>query len=214
MAPTQKRQGSHTSVGSFGFYAKKMRTKPTANMVAQIKKVIRRDQETKYLDNLIDGVDLASGSVTSLNSISEGVDDGERIGRRIRTKYIQAHIAAGSTTTCRTWVALVLDRQPNNAVATFADIMTGQLGFELKNVQNNPERFKLLVRKDIDISSNGPNQLDLSMFYQFPVDNKDGDVSYSTTDVPTTNMIYLVGGTSNVDGVFVVGTIRYAYTDA
>lgn len=200
------------------FKRQRANAKPNVALVSQIRKVIRGDQETKYLDTTIGGEISGTGNVILLNEISEGTEDNERVGRHLRVKYIQcAFSMACGTSSQEMWTALVCDHQPNGADPTFAQMFTGTPGYEFKNVQDNGQRFKVCWIERCALSNSGPSIQSYDKFYAVPVDRPDGAVEYGSTDTPNTNAYYLVSNNSSLDvdlpAVF-SGTARFAYTDA
>lgn len=87
------------------------------------------DTENKYLDFFATAANITnSGTVVLINGIDEGVDPTQRIGRScrlksllLRTRSITSDQTAVIAQTLRYMV--VLDKQPNGALATAADIL-------------------------------------------------------------------------------------------
>lgn len=96
------------------------------------------------------GVDQ-SGETVSLNSIAEGDDYNNRTGRRISGVgvYMDIIVDGPSTTTANDFgfMAVVLDKQPNASLPTFAtifDISTANPGQAFKNSFSRGDRFEVL----------------------------------------------------------------------
>ncbi len=117
------------------------------------------DQERKFIDVVFDDVAVndttTAASIFPLNGIGEGVSNEERIGRKIlmRSVYLQLSVeksAADVTLTGYVRVMVLLDRQANSALPTFANILdlpgTGNPVVELMspNNLNTSKRFVTL----------------------------------------------------------------------
>lgn len=98
-----------------------------------------------------------TGTVTLLNGIAAGTDFNQRIGRRIRITdvMIQGGVAAVDATTDDTYclVMLIYDSQPNQAIATIAEIFSQANATSFHNL-NNRDRFKVLSTDRVMLSRN------------------------------------------------------------
>lgn len=119
--------------------ARPIRRQPIARTVRPEKKVSDLAYAT-YVCN-------TTGTVTLLNGIAAGTDFNQRIGRRIRITdvMIQGILAPEDLTTddCYCTIMLIHDSQPNQALATIADIFSQANGTSFLNL-NNRDRFKVL----------------------------------------------------------------------
>jgi len=113
----------------------------------------RSPQERKLIDTVVtDSAMDTTGTVTLLNGCATGTDFTNRIGRKINVKSILVRGLAepqDGTTVARflRWM-LVLDTQPNGALATITDILTTSTSLSPLNL-NNRDRFKVLVDKQM-----------------------------------------------------------------
>ena len=88
-----------------------------------------------------------TGSVTLLNSMAQGSDFTNRIGRKYTNVAVQLEGFLGpqdnsiGTTKCR--VMLIYDSQPNGALPAIADVLTASTSNAFMNL-NNRDRFKVL----------------------------------------------------------------------
>lgn len=118
------------------------------------------DQERKFLDNVfannvVDSADATSISLFVLNAVADGVNNFERIGRKMamRSLYIQLAVelnAAAVLNASYVRMIVVLDRQPNGALPTVPNVLllpaSGNLLTEMlsPNNLNNSKRFVTL----------------------------------------------------------------------
>lgn len=118
------------------------------------------DQERKFMDftfddSPINGTLTPPFSIFSLNLISEGTDNNNRIGRKIRARSLHLQLLVNraigdGTATTYFRVLIVLDRQPNGGLPTWGNMWdlpgSGNAGVEMMspNNLNNSKRFKTL----------------------------------------------------------------------
>lgn len=125
--------------------AKMGRTRTFARSVANT-------EERKYLDTTFSAVSLIpAGSVAVLNPIAEGTDFNQRVGRKVRSKYLQYDLGVvfvGGPTVPSDWtIHFILDRAPNGTAGTVAQILDTSIvpaTYARKNIQLFQERFKIL----------------------------------------------------------------------
>lgn len=109
--------------------------------------------ELKYVENMVlnNNVVPAAGWVGCINSVAEGTDYTNRLGRKLNGRYIQidAYFSPPTTNpnldTCL--LNIVYDRQPNNATAGYSDIFdttTVPIGLMFRQLAKNQERFKIV----------------------------------------------------------------------
>jgi len=114
----------------------------------------QRGPEIKYIDTIIDDVGSSGGNVTCLNLVATGTDNTNRIGRKIDIKSVEVKgtynytidtVAAANLIT--RW-AIVLDKQPNGALATFDQIYNTAGGASPWSMRNLDyiERFDVLAQ--------------------------------------------------------------------
>lgn len=99
-----------------------------------------------------------SGSVTYMSTIAQGTDINQRVGRTINYHSVVIDVAVNPNATnsnppANGFWAIVLDRQPNGALATFGDIFDianglGDPAFAHRNTIRFADRFVVLTRRD------------------------------------------------------------------
>jgi len=109
--------------------------------------------ELKYLDTAVATYACSTaGSVTYISGTSTGDDANSRDGRQIdiRTVQLSGMIYPEDDTTvpCHARVMLVLDQQPNGALATIADILAAASSDAFMNLDNR-DRFRVLAATDV-----------------------------------------------------------------
>lgn len=204
--------------------------KPKLSSTARVRRILENSEERKYFETAGGGADVAAaGTVLPLNEIAEGSDFNQRIGRRVRNKYLAADIGitisaaqvlAGATH-YGTW-HLVLDRQPNNATPTFATIFDTTIStntFAYKNSQAYERRFRLLKseRFAIGTATTGQNYRVTAHidFEKMPASDQTTQWLGSTGIQPTTNALYLVyvSDETAMSQVLLNWTTRIVYVD-
>jgi len=119
---------------------------------SKLQRLLNRREERKYIETAVTAGDMsASGIIGSLIEIAEGTDFNERVGRKIRLQYIQYDLFASNEPAVNNPYEgifhIVLDRQPNNAVPAYGDVIDITVAKTYnghKNVQLFEERFKIL----------------------------------------------------------------------
>lgn len=210
---------------------KKMKTSHTntKTILAAVKRA-RAGEERKYLETRLNNAEPgAGGSVISLDAIAEGTDFNQRVGRKIRSLYLQYNISVVTTITASTnqsfpfSVYFVLDRQPNGTVPTVGQILDTSVvpaPYAMKNIQLFEERFKIL-KHHVGLSSGfGASQED-AMFSGYidltKIGSRDEVMHFagSAAAEPNTNGLYCLIATDDGTATFVNfnGGIRYVYED-
>lgn len=111
----------------------------------------RSPQERKLVDTVVTGsvMDVV-GNVTLINGVATGTDFTNRIGRKINVKSILVRALArpqdGVTVARFVRMMVVLDTQPNSALAGITDILTTSTALSPLNL-NNRDRFRVLIDK-------------------------------------------------------------------
>lgn len=186
------------------------------------------NQETKYVENYSIGTDMAS-AVAPINNIAEGSDVNNRIGRKVKGKYIQVDVMInianyGNTYSPVGWIwHIVQDRQPNGTAATYTTIFdtTTLQQYPFKNLANYAERFNILKTETGFISPTNnantglgmcSNNLHVRAYIPFKEIVQFGG---TTSSVPTTNAIYLVWSSDETvsGGVQIQYGTRFCYHD-
>lgn len=124
-----------------------------SRLLPESKEVITAAATVLYGGTTANGV-----TVALLNGIAEGLDYNNRIGRKIRAKYVDCSISVetGNNGDYGFW-AIVLDRQPTGSVPAFTDIFDTagtDVGLAPKNTNIYQDRFLLLAREEFAIGIN------------------------------------------------------------
>jgi len=178
-------------------------------------------QEFKSIDTATNGVADATGFVQLLNGCAQGSDIGDRVGRQIMMKSIQAKLysyvtpATGVDQVHR--LMIVYDRQVNGSLPSIATILNTVTPYSMKNL-NYRKRFKILMDKTFVLSASGEDSSQMyTEFYRklrHPVEFNAGNAG-TVADI-ITGSLYLVSvgniGAGAPAGV-VTGNLRVRYTD-
>lgn len=147
-----------------GTYKRRRVTIPTRAQVArasamtrpQVKQLISRSAETKYIDtNITDDINDV-GQFLCLNSCARGDDNDEREGRRITMRSLQVNFQLRTVAdeslvnACR--FMIVLDKEGQGTIPTVGDIISSTTLQEFPNT-NNLRRFSILYDKHITIGT-------------------------------------------------------------
>lgn len=183
-----------------------------------------RDMEYKCVDvaHGPSAVDT-TGGLALINGCGRGDDLHERTGRRTTIKSIEIrgynYVTTGSGTDQIHRVVLVLDKQPNGAAMTIAQLLNSASHLSPRNLENRA-RFQILSDKRWALNSDAaaePGARKVWKIYRrvnFPVTYNSGDAG-TIADI-TTNSLYVVYIGSNAAGV-TAGSIQFhsriRYTD-
>lgn len=148
--------------GTIKRFKRSPRLAPRLNL-AMVRKAIGRVAEAKEnLDDFNTTFNAAQTAVVLLNGVAEGTDYNQRIGRSMTHKYVEVSIgmhSIGATTNTAYpgdygfW-AIVLDRQPNGALAVFGDIFDGANGLAHRVTSKNQDRFLIIAREEWAVGGN------------------------------------------------------------
>lgn len=145
----------------FGKFGMKRRFHRKGSRVGRkIRKTLDKKSEFKVADTLFNAEMSTTGVVTLVNGLTKGTDESNRIGRKVQIRSIQvdgnaAIKSAGLTQIDR--VMLVKDRQPNGALPTVGDIVTGGGALSVRNLDNR-KRFKILWDHQFELAKYGTGQ--------------------------------------------------------
>lgn len=221
MAPKRKYQQSQSN-----FVHKK--SKSNVNKLHRVAALIARGSEKKYIESVFAAADPGNaGTVTLLNGVAEGTDYSNRVGRKCRSHYLQydlqisATVGAISANPVAYTIHFVLDRQPNGATATVAnmvDLTSATATFALKNVQNYADRFKFLKSEQGCLYTGGGECLRIKGFIPLAVNpnEKEDLVQFqgAGAGAPSTNAILaMMAQNGAANSINVTGVIRYVFTD-
>lgn len=115
--------------------------------------------ELKYSDTAISAAVNTTGSVSLLHVPVLGTDYTNRIGRKtvIKSVFLRGLLSRDNTTpsalSCQCRMILVLDKQPNGATPSIADILVNATSYAQLN-PNNRDRFRV-IRDEVWVL--GPN---------------------------------------------------------
>jgi len=140
---------------SFVPLKKLRRTKPRQSITTLVRRTLENSEEKKYNEVAGSGVDMPNtGTVAVINEIGEGTDFNQRVGRKVRNKYLyydisvqpSTAIAVAGTSLNATW-HLVWDRTPSGSSAAYGNIFDTTVispTQAFKNVGTFQDRFKIL----------------------------------------------------------------------
>lgn len=166
--------------------------------------------EAKFFDNSINVNPSSAGAVFLLNSLAEGSDNTDRIGRKITINNVQYELVVAASTgdlgNAATYpesfdcirVSLVWDKQPNGANPAYGDIYNSTSNLLtpmcLRNI-NYVDRFEILATDMVNICAAGPNAETIRRYIKTNLDAR-----YQGTG----------GGIANISS----GALFLAYSDA
>lgn len=134
----------------------------------------------------------SSGSRTLLNALTRGDTIDTRDGRQVRFKSVQVNINSvinTSATDTRVFVALVIDKQPNQNAPTYAQVFDqGQAMF--RNLDWR-KRFVVLRKWIIKLNQDYPEQV-RNLYKKIDMKTVYNDGNTGTVTDITTNALYLV----------------------
>ena len=121
-------------------------------LVRQLRPELHAISNFNTVQTIYGGTTATSQSIALMNSVGQGADTNTRIGRKIRHMSCQVRICITGYTTATLadsgfW-ALILDRQPNGALAAFTDMYDTTLGLSgiaPRTILTSQERFKVLA---------------------------------------------------------------------
>lgn len=204
MVKRSKRGGMPSKAGS-KHRKRSVLKKPS---VSDVLKIIRGEAEKKEINVNNTGAALAiTGATTLISGVAEGDDITDRTGRSITYQYCEVHVycaanLADTVANAGMW-AIVLDRQPNGALAGFSDIFdvsSAPAALAQKNTLTKTDRFKVLAieRFPIGITSGGAAPYYHERFIDLSKLGKDGREKFNTTTnvvgaIDTNNLIFCRG---------------------
>ena len=199
----------------------KSMVKPRLSLSQKVNRIIQRKEELKELTTTGSATVQSTvnvANVISLNSIAEGIDYNQRIGKRVTWTGIYLDFAfrnAVSDDYGQWWI--VQDKQPNGNLPGQANIMdvittTGQ-AFKNTGAQGYTDRFKILAQDSWEVETGG-NQI--NRFYKRYIKLKDFDTMYTgaAAGVGITNGIYLVLGSSLSLTSVCTYSVKCTFTDS
>jgi len=170
-------------------------------MIDRIVRQVQNKSELKYLSNVFAGT-LNTGATQIVGyqvcGLAEGTENNQRVGRKVTLVNLQIsfYCAPDATSTPfpnTSWdngtLWVVQDKYPNGTPAAAGDVFdysSGgiQYGLAFKNMQENPDRFSILLRKEWSYSV--ANQIMRPQFHQVNLNNL--VVQYSGTSNGTGNI--------------------------
>lgn len=134
-----------------------------ASQLAKLKalRAPEKKEVQTYLANTTFNAQTPTTLVALINSVGEGSDATQRIGRKITHNYIEVKLIINSYVTgpydAGFW-SIVLDRQPTGSLPAFTDIYdtttaSNVPGLACRNTLVNPDRFKVLATEDYVVST-------------------------------------------------------------
>lgn len=154
------------------------------------------ETEIKAIDSSITASAVSTGgtSYTAWNTLPEGVDDGEHMGREVTMKRLLATVNAyqtGALAFGRIRFLIFIDKR--NLGGTIANVVentsTGSLGCESMYERTQRGNYVILADKVVDLNGYGRG----IATYKFSFDMKNRKVTYADdSGVPETNVIRFV----------------------
>lgn len=201
-----------------------------ASLNRRIKSIISKVAERKENDNVFSG-NLIALSLTqntfvgSLNSIAEGSDSNQRIGRSINLASVEMDISLLSNNV--SWdgfYAIVLDRQPNSSLPSFSDIFdVSTLGFvnvgiALRNTLSYQDRFVVLKRGEINLNTSVNTQTHDKVFVDLGrLKGMDRTANYSGSGAVVPNnaavLVTIAGSTNAALSTSFLANCKLRFTD-
>lgn len=186
--------------------------------------------ELKYVDQNARSLSVVgvNGEVICLNSIGEGTEYNQRIGRLVHGRYIQMDIYATAPTDSSyqdsVTVALVYDRQPNNSTAAYNQVFDTSviaIGQGFKQIALNSDRFRIVRTWTTGVldHASSMDRARIRTFYKIPRAYNLTRYIGSGSGVPQTGAwLVVVASIANtasaVSSASVQITCRYAFNDA
>jgi hypothetical protein len=190
-------------------YGKKRRIMPVA--------------EIKFIDVAMNLTACPVGGGSScINQVAEGTEFNTRVGRTIFGKYMVIDLTVIPPTNGAAidsgFVALVLDHQANNALATQSDVFLVAGPYAMKNVATNAARFKILRRWTLPILSNTAGTGGVHYRLYMKLNNLKIQYTGAASGIPVTNALnmywYSTDNTGAAATCFNIAyNIRFAFTD-
>lgn len=198
-----------------------------ASVATTVRRILSNISETKELNGYTAATNTSGGYTACLNQVGEGDDDYQRNGRNIQPKscYVDYYISGTTGLSEDTgFVALVWDKQPNQATATFAtvfDTTSSTPGQAFKLNLANKDRFTVLwqepfIRQGGGTSGGNPincrnrKWIDLKKFTKC-------EFGTNAVAVPSTGAVLLCMGSNTNSGTNTSAQIaynaRFAYND-
>lgn len=186
--------------------------------------------ELKYNDSTLNVGTSNAGGSQLITTIAQGSDNTERIGRKITNKALQYDIAYANGTTdlgnTTPWpenyaaakFAIVWDKQPNGALATWADVYNTTTNVVtpmcFKNY-NNIDRFDILAVEDITICVSGPNAERRSRYIPLSLETRFDGTGSTVADIQSGALIivYADNNASGAGQATLQGRLRILYSD-
>lgn len=193
----------------------------------QLERIILSKTETKYVDTVSNTTAMSvAGSTVALSSVAQGPGTNQRIGNHVTSKYVHCRIVveyAGSP--CAFKLSLVLDKQPNGAVAGYStiwDLGIAQAALALRSANTYGERFRVLKEVEGSVDAYHPVKY-FDLYFSFDaLDDKLLRAEYIASNVGAgswaTNHVLFAYGIAAAAAVTnppnIAYTIRYAFKDA
>ena len=151
-----KKQATGSSTSSSTAGARALR------LVRQLQPELHAISNFNTVLTIYGGTTATSQSIVLMNSVGQGADTNTRIGRKIRHMSCQIKVCISSLTASTLsdsgfW-SLILDRQPNGALAAFTDIFdttAGLSGLAPRTILTSQERFRVLATEQWRIGASG-----------------------------------------------------------
>lgn len=209
------------------FPTKNARKYPVSRKYSIPRNLQFNQEERKYLDNNLASADpTSSGLVVGLINIAEGTDFNQRVGRKVKLMYIQYDLIVTSTAVAPLPVVptgynfhIVLDRQPNNSLATIGQVLDTTVTpavSAMKNIGQYAERFKILKTVKGLLYTGNTENCRFNGYVKLNTNQRDSQCQFlsSAAASPTVNNILLVfAQNGGANACIFDGNLRVVYTD-
>jgi len=190
-----------------------------AKDVGFLKSVVNAERKT--LNTASTGTILASGATGNtvlVNGISQGDDFFNRDGRSIKVTglWVQGKVVLNAAATHDTVkVALVLDKQPNGALASFGTIydLSVNNGGLAPRLTNTNRRFKVLRSKMIDLEAAGNQSHSFKFFIKTGMHVSYQGTTSAITDISTNALLLCFAGTATANMSLIMYTVGCRFID-
>lgn len=134
-----------------------------------------------------------TGTITLLNGVAQGLDNGQRIGRKfnVRSILVRGFASVGSTPTasCIRHM-LVYDKQTNGVLPVITDILNTVSMLGCNNLDNR-DRFVILADKTSYLEAAGRSQIPIKMFLKTNLEVINSGVASTIASI-NTGSLYLI----------------------
>lgn len=186
--------------------------------------------EYKFIDVNVNVNSSNAGAAQLLTVVAEGSDNTDRIGRKITMKSFDYDLTwsngLADLATLASWpegaaklkIGFVWDKQPNGALATYANVYstagTVLAPFRHRN-PNNIDRFDVLAVEDVVISAGGPNTVQMKRHVKTNLVTRFDGTTSAIGDISSGALIIVFAdnNTDNAALCLLLGEVRILFSD-